>query len=51
LMFDHGNPKHNVEHIINEHIKSEELKVKLNSIINERTRFIATMCSPEILEV
>ena len=51
LMFDHGNPKHNVERIINEHIKSEELKMKLNSISNERTRFIATMCSPEILEV
>jgi uncharacterized protein (DUF1800 family) len=51
LMFDHGNPKHNVEHIIDEHIKSEELKVKLSSISSKRTRFIATMCSPEILEV
>ena len=51
LMFDHGNPKKDVERVINEHIKSEKLKTKLSSISSERTRFIATMCSPEILEV
>ena len=51
LMFDYGKPKREIDLIISEQISNPELKAKLFSISNERTRFIATLCSPEILEV
>ena len=51
LLFDHGKPKKSINRIIDEHIKNEKLKKQLSSISSERTRFIATMCSPEMLEV
>jgi uncharacterized protein (DUF1800 family) len=51
LLFDHGKPKKNINRIIDEHIKNEKLKKQLSAISSERTRFIATMCSPEMLEV
>ena len=51
LLFDYGRPSQNIDSIISKHIVSAKLKSQLSSISKERTRFIATLCSPEILEV
>lgn len=51
LLFDFGRPKKDTNYIINQHIKMPALRNKLLSIGNERTRFIATLCSPEMMEV
>ena len=51
LLFDFGRPEKDTNYIINQHIKMPALRNKLLSIGNERTRFIATLCSPEMMEV
>ena len=51
LLFDFGRPEKDTNYIINQHIKMPALRNKLLSISNERTRFIATLCSPEMMEV
>ena len=51
LLYDYGRPKKSTNNIIMQHIETPILKNKLLSITNERTRFIATLCSPEIMEV
>ena len=51
LLFDFGRPAKTTDDIINQHIVSSVLKNKLLSISNERIRFIATLCSPEIMGV
>ena len=51
LLYDYGRPKKSINNIIMQHIETPILKNKLLSITNERTRFIATLCSPEIMEV
>jgi len=51
LLYDYGRPKKSTNNIIMQHIETPILKNKLFSITNERTRFIATLCSPEIMEV
>ena len=51
LLYDYGRPKKSTNNIIMQHIEAPMLKNKLLSITNERTRFIATLCSPEIMEV
>ena len=51
LLYDYGRPKKSTDNIIMQHIETTILKNKLLSIKNERTRFIATLCSPDIMEV
>ena len=51
LMYDYGAPSKTIDSIIVDHIEGTELAVKLSAISDERTRFIATLCSPAILEV
>ena len=51
LLFDFGRPEKDTDYIITQHIKMPALRNKLLSIGNERTRFIATLCSPEMMEV
>jgi len=51
LLFDFGRPEKDTNYIINQHIKMPALRNKLLSIGNEKTRFIATLCSPEMMEV
>jgi len=51
LLFDFGRPVKDTDHIITQHVKMPALRSKLLSIGNERTRFIATLCSPEMMEV
>ena len=51
LLFDFGRPEKDTDYIITQHIKMPALRNKLLSIGNERTRFIATLCSTEMMEV
>ena len=51
IIYRYGKPERKIDQIISEFDISETTKSKLSAIKNSRAKFIATLCSMDILEV